>query len=258
MSAPWLLAIETSVADGAVALAAGAQVMGVERLAIDRRHAAELFPAIQRMLNAHRIRAGELAVTAFSAGPGSFTGLRMAAVTAQMLAATTGCAVVAVPTMEVIAAGVSDAASRRIAVMLTAKRGQIFGAAYGMTRSPSGDFDVTVEAPPGRFAPADWLAAPRSPCRIVADTATGNADAESRDAPKTGRGPVPQAEGVEWLIGPEYTAPRVEIVARLGWQRFVAGQTCPDGPIVPLYLRPPECEEVYEQRRAAARERRGE
>jgi hypothetical protein len=37
-----------------------------------------------------------------------------------------------------------------------------------------------------------------------------------------------------------------------------ASRVCRPEQIVPLYIRPPACEEVYEQKRAAARKRRGE
>jgi hypothetical protein len=44
----------------------------------------------------------------------------------------------------------------------------------------------------------------------------------------------------------------------VGRHLAAAGRFCTPEEIVPAYLRPPECEEVYEQRRAEARQRRAE
>ena len=58
---------------------------------------------------------------------------------------------------------------------------------------------------------------------------------------------------------PEETwIPDARQVLALGFERAAAGQFCQPDKILPAYQRPPECEEVFEQRRAEARARRGE
>lgn len=243
VSSPWLLAIETSVANGAVALASGGRVVAAERLATDRRHAAELFPAIRRLLKHQAIGPAELAAAAFSAGPGSFTGLRIAAVAVQMLSATSGCAAVAVPTLEVIAAGACDETFQRIVVILNAKRGQVFTATYRIREAADGEFQIEVEAAPARLAHEAFARCLQGPCRVVGEALPGALPQGSAD--------------IDWRLSAGGLTPRVEVLARLAWQRFSAGNVCAAESVKPMYLRPPECEEVYDERRAAARARRG-
>ena len=80
-----LLAIETSGPHGGVGLALGGQTLGVRRLAADRRHTAELLPTIRDLLAKHGRRLMDVDVFAYSCGPGSFTGLRVAATIARMM-----------------------------------------------------------------------------------------------------------------------------------------------------------------------------
>ena len=58
------------------------------------------------------------------------------------------------------------------------------------------------------------------------------------------------------LLSDDLATPRAATVATLGWQCLAAGRSCTPEEIRPLYVRVPECEEVYETRRAAARARR--
>ena len=127
-----LLAIETSGSQGGVGLTRGAQTLGLRRLAADRRHAAELLPTIRELLDEHERRLMDVDVFAYSCGPGSFTGLRVAATIARMMQSTVGCRVVAVPTLEVIArnALAHPARPTRIVALLDARRGQVYAAEF--------------------------------------------------------------------------------------------------------------------------------
>src|SRR5262249_34159952 len=109
----WLLAIETSSRDPTVALARDGQVLSRAWLEPPTRggRPAEanrtttslsvwILPTIESTLAWAGLRMQDLAVLAFSQGPGSFTGLRVAATIARMAQAVAGCRVVAVPTLE--------------------------------------------------------------------------------------------------------------------------------------------------------------
>jgi tRNA threonylcarbamoyladenosine biosynthesis protein TsaB len=74
-----LLAIETSSRTGSVALACGERPLGARQLSQDRPHTAELLPAIDDLLRENGRRLADVDVFAYSCGPGSFTGLRVAA-----------------------------------------------------------------------------------------------------------------------------------------------------------------------------------
>ncbi len=98
-----LLILETSHRVGQVALARGDAIVGARQLDESRRHARDLAPAIQELLNAQGWRARDLDAVVVSIGPGSYTGLRVGIVSAKTLAFATGCALIGVNTFEAIA-----------------------------------------------------------------------------------------------------------------------------------------------------------
>ncbi len=288
-----ILAIETSGRLGSIALAAGGRI-DLVRLSHERRTTADLVPAVRDLLARHGLtpRPDSLAV-AYSEGPGSFTGLRVAATFVRMLVATTGCPAVAVPTLEVIARAAAapagpDAVSadapadtplesascdappadapappappaELIVPILDARRGLVYGAIFAARRPAaahsagdreSAGAELRPVRPTGLYEPASLLAAAiehaGDPARVVA-TGSGL----ERHAELFAQAGVRLAPQNAWPASAEHVIP---IARRL----LAAGQLRPAARIVPAYVRPPECEEVYDARRAAAREKRGE
>lgn len=236
-----LLAVETSQRPGSVALVEGQRCWGAREVARAHRHASGLLPVIADLLAEAGRRLADVRVFAYSCGPGSFTGLRVAATVGRMLQSVTGCGVVAVPTLEVIARNALTHAERPtpLAVILDARGGRIFGQVF----ERRGDA-LHALAPAGLFEPASWL----------------------RELPKPfwalGMGVGPLVERIRAAGGHVLEegcwSARAEQVAAIGRRLAAEGAFCRPEEIVPHYLRRPECEEVYEQRRAEARRRRGE
>jgi tRNA threonylcarbamoyladenosine biosynthesis protein TsaB len=244
-----ILAIETSSLRGSVALGRGGAVLGWRTLAPERKHTTELLPAIRGMLADAACQPGDVGVVAFSQGPGSFTGLRVAATVARMWQSAVGSRVVGVPTLEVIArnALTADAATARdgpgatrLAVMLDARRGQVFGAVY--LRENDAELRTLVDAALHDAAP--WLATLEKPCCVLGE------GVQKHPAEVA-------AAGVD-VLPVEFWVPDARQVLAVGRRLAASGRFCTPEEIVPAYLRPPECEEVYEQRRAEARQRRAE
>jgi tRNA threonylcarbamoyladenosine biosynthesis protein TsaB len=102
MSEPWLL-LETSGRGGRVGLSRGEQVVRRADLDPARRHNRDLAPTAAALLDAEQLRPNELSGVMVSVGPGSYTGLRVGVMSAKMLAYATGCRLVAVPTLAVVA-----------------------------------------------------------------------------------------------------------------------------------------------------------
>ncbi len=127
------LAIETSGRIGSVALVEDGQVVAADSFAHGLQHAATVLPMIDRLTRARGWSPGQVEHVYVSAGPGSFTGLRIGITLAKTLAMSVGCKVVAVPSTRVLLMNVPDDAREAI-VVLDAKRGQIFTARF--TRSP--------------------------------------------------------------------------------------------------------------------------
>ena len=86
-----ILAFDTSSRLGSVIVTADGKVLARAFLRSPRRHAARLLPAIRGVLVASGTQLGDLAGIVVGSGPGSFTGVRVAAATAKGL--TEGCGV---------------------------------------------------------------------------------------------------------------------------------------------------------------------
>ncbi len=135
---PLILAIDTSGRSGSVAIATGSKLLAQAAFSQPMRHSAEIFPAIRRLLNDLGTSPKEIEHVYISAGPGSFTGLRIAVTIAKIIYLANTAKIVAVDTLDVIAANVNDFQTDEandtkpdnIATVLDAKRGQFFIAAY--------------------------------------------------------------------------------------------------------------------------------
>jgi tRNA threonylcarbamoyladenosine biosynthesis protein TsaB len=126
---PRALAIETSGKTGSVALVDGTGAIEEAEFPHGLQHAAGLIPLIDELCNQRGWKPNDLEEVYVSAGPGSFTGLRIGITLAKTLAFATGVKLVAVPTMRVLVENApSDA--RHAVVVLDAKRDQIFTARF--------------------------------------------------------------------------------------------------------------------------------
>ena len=74
-----VLALETSTAYASVAVCEGNRVLSTEASPLQRTHSEFLNPAIERCLKEAGLRLEEVNIFAAGSGPGSFTGLRVAA-----------------------------------------------------------------------------------------------------------------------------------------------------------------------------------
>ena len=99
---PRVLAIETSGRIGSVALADGTSILLEEQFPHGLKHAAEIVPMIDRLCRAQGWAPHDLEQLYVSAGPGSFTGLRIGITLAKTMALATGVKVVAVPSVRVL------------------------------------------------------------------------------------------------------------------------------------------------------------
>ena len=141
-----ILAVETSSRIGSVAIALNGKTLGETVFSAPLRHSAEIFPAINELLDQFNLKPGEIEHIYISGGPGSFTGLRIAATLAKTMQLAQAAKIVTVDTLDVVAANVINLipeknlsasnyklpaiSAERVAAVLDAKRGQFFIAAY--------------------------------------------------------------------------------------------------------------------------------
>lgn len=137
---PLILSIETSGRAGSVAIAKGENILEKQEFSAPMKHSAELFPCVDKMLKNHNYTPQQVEQVYISIGPGSFTGLRIAVTVAKMMHLANNVKIVAVDTLDVIASNAEQYIKsqpcpdiNRIAVILDAKRGRFFVAAYQKT-----------------------------------------------------------------------------------------------------------------------------
>jgi tRNA threonylcarbamoyladenosine biosynthesis protein TsaB len=121
-----ILALDTSTEHCSVALLDEGRVLAVDAPA-GQKHSEVLLPMVDGLLEDAGLRLEDLAGIAFGAGPGSFTGLRIACAVAQGLAFGVGKKVVPISTLLAMAAG-SGAA--RVVAALDARMNEVYLAAY--------------------------------------------------------------------------------------------------------------------------------
>lgn len=118
-------AFETSTEWCGVALWRDGEIAAVERRA-GHRHSDLALPMLERLLAAAGMTAAQLDAVAFGAGPGSFTGLRIACGLAQGLAFANGIPVIGVSTLEAMA---EESGAARVVACLDARMHEVYYAA---------------------------------------------------------------------------------------------------------------------------------
>ena len=136
-----ILALETSTEYCSVALWRDGVLSGRCEL-VGQKHSEQLMPMLDAVLQAAGVRLTELAGIAFGAGPGSFTGVRIACGVTQGLALGAGLPVTGVCTLLALA---EACGKDKVVAALDARMGELYHAAY--MRSGSGSGWTTVVEP---------------------------------------------------------------------------------------------------------------
>jgi tRNA threonylcarbamoyladenosine biosynthesis protein TsaB len=224
-----LLALETSGPLGGIALAQDGRIIDEVRLTEGLRHVRDLILACKGAYARAGWPARGADVVAVSIGPGSFTGVRIAVTVAKILAWDAGARVVAVPSLLALARNAPPQAAR-IACILDAKRGGLY----------AGTFEQTPDGPAATFGPA--LIEPQAlagrldgPVLVL-----GHGIAKAR-AVLEGVPGLEFAPAALWDIRPA-------AVTTLGLRLADAGRFEDAMRLEPVYIRPPEAQEIWERR----------
>lgn len=211
-----LLAIETSTRQGSVAVLNDEGQIAETRQLGDRNQAATLAPVVAELLD----RYGPPDLYAIDVGPGSFTGLRVGLAFLKGLAAARPAGVVAVRSLEVLAAGrLAEAeAGTRALPILEASGPYVFAAGYVV--GSEGGLEPMLELPVGLYR-ADALASEVPPGAVLVGTGMGKLSLPGADE---------SSEAV----------PSAETLARLAWSRRHEAQ--PAARLEPEYHQPSAAE----------------
>ncbi|MGH8675143.1 MAG: tRNA (adenosine(37)-N6)-threonylcarbamoyltransferase complex dimerization subunit type 1 TsaB [Burkholderiales bacterium] len=207
-----IAALETSTEWCSVALWADGEIASLEQRA-GHRHAERALPLLRQLLARCGIGVDALDAIAFGAGPGSFTGLRIACGVAQGLAMGRNLPVLGVSTLDAIA---EESGAARVVVCLDARMREVYYACLERTGGAWRAAIAAVCVPPA--------AAPRPP---------------GDDWCGCGNGFAAYPE----LLGPMVTRvlsevhPSAVAIARLAAPRLAAGEGADAALAAPLYLR---------------------
>lgn len=221
---PLTLSIDTTHEFGSIALLAGGEVVEEVLLHSTDGFGHVLFGHLGRLLEKHGRLANEMDCFAAAAGPGSFTGVRIGLACVKGLAEAAERKVVAVSNLEAMAR-FGSAAQR--AVVMDARRGEIYGAVYGADGQ-------TIFEPRVTLFPA-WL-----------DTLpTGDIEFIATDFDPF----RPALEGTRFESAQLTTAPRAlaAAIGQIASERFLAGLSRDPADIDADYVRRSDAELLWKE-----------
>ncbi|MBE7174042.1 MAG: tRNA (adenosine(37)-N6)-threonylcarbamoyltransferase complex dimerization subunit type 1 TsaB [Williamsia sp.] len=125
-----LLNIDTSTEGASICLADGATCLGLLSNHTQKDHAAWLHPAIQQALHSANKKITDLTAVGITAGPGSYTGLRVAMASAKGLCYALHIPLIAVNTLEAMVYAARSEEADYLCPAIDARRMEIFTAVY--------------------------------------------------------------------------------------------------------------------------------
>ncbi len=156
-----ILCIETSASALSVCLAEDGRILADRVCSEPRQQAALTAPLVKEVLDAAGVAVKDCDAVCVSAGPGSYTGLRVGASTAKGLAFGAGIPLLAVGTLDVLVQGAGcPVGTAFIVPMLDARRMEVYTAVY----TPDGKRVTPVEA---HVVTADSFAAQRARGKVL-------------------------------------------------------------------------------------------
>ena len=152
-----ILAVETATDACSVAVFIEGQTL-VRHVIAPRQHSKLLFGLLEELVPGGNLVARGIEVIAYGSGPGSFTGLRIAASVAQGIAYSSCLPAVAVPTLEVLAQGALQSgvvtADDTVLSLLDARVNEVYAAVYRFDSGLAVPVEGPWVGPPGDSAPA--------------------------------------------------------------------------------------------------------
>jgi len=232
-----LLAIESATDWLSIALLEGDEVVLLCEAEGTRQHASSLMPLVAQGLAEAGWSIDDLEALAVSAGPGSFTSLRIGLATAKGLAFGRDWQAVSVSTLEAMALSVcADDSSadgradrKNIVTLLDARRGEWYAGAWA--RDEEADFALDPILAEGLYAPE----------HLAADLATDVVVVTPHEA---GWRNEFESAGlrIAAAIEGEAARPRADWVGRLGARLLARGEGGPASDLTARYLRRAEAE----------------
>jgi tRNA threonylcarbamoyladenosine biosynthesis protein TsaB len=217
------LAIETATAVGTVAVGRGGLLLAEVALGVQTRHAEAMLPALDAALDLAGVERSEIEEVVVGSGPGSFTGVRVAAATAKGVVAALDRPLLAYPSLLALAAGIP--ADRPVCALFDARRGEVYAGCWRIGK----DRIETILAPMvGRVEEVRKATAAEAPL-FAGDGALRYQDALFPGGPPVSSVPsFPRASVLLWLAEHHPAGGRVDDVG--SWEpAYVRGSSAERG-----------------------------
>lgn len=218
-----VLALDTSTKVGGVALVRGASVLAEEVWQAGGNQTTQVLPEAMRMLDRAGVTPADLGAVAVATGPGSFTGLRVAASLGKGFAAALQIPLLGIPTLDAVAAQHRDAGAQLCAVV-EAGRGQLYAALYrtvGGRLKRAGEY--LVQSPEELLATVEGSGRTTYLCGEIATLV----------ATLRGQAPLKSLR----VASPAATLRRPAFLAELALWRLSVGHAGDSAAVQPIYLR---------------------
>lgn len=232
---PYFLAIECSGRVGSVAIGSGPDLLEDITFSGKMRHSIELFPALNRILKSAGCSPKDINTLCFTAGPGSFTGLRIAVTTAKMLNFAKKTSLVAVNTLDVIAENATEYILKEgdnppfISPILDAKQKHFFTAIY--KKEEDGWHKETEDA---MISSDQILRRNKDNIILLGEGLLYHTD-------------LFRSHGVRFLPA-EYWPAKAANVLKIGYKMAQQGQFADPLSLVPFYIRQPDAIEKWSRK----------
>lgn len=224
-----IIALEASSDACSVALLLDNEIHELHELA-PRSHAQRLLPMVEQLLLAHSVQLQSLDAIAFGCGPGSFTGLRIAAGITQGLAFGAALPVVAVSTLEAMVQGAlrqgaqSQGATKSLFLpLIDARMEEVYCSLYQLEGNR---YTLIAEEMVCKPAALPFLAQLRESDKLKL---LGSGSTLLFD--------VLKAAGINDYEFDEQAVPHGQDIARIAQQKLLAGDTLTAEQAIPVYLR---------------------
>jgi tRNA threonylcarbamoyladenosine biosynthesis protein TsaB len=213
------LAVETSTPLGGVALGRGETILGEVVIGERTRHAESLLPAVRYLLDHAGSDPSDVRAIVVGAGPGSFTGVRIAAATAKGMAHALDVPLLAYSSLAAAAASAAQA-GRAVCALFDARRDEVYAACYRFPEMAG--IETVIEPAPRRLEELLEEALPHEPLFAGEGAVLHRATiAAARGTVAPAHLGVPRASSLLWLA---HVAPAAGVVEARDWE--------------PAYLRP--------------------
>lgn len=221
-----VLAVDTTTPHGSAALLEAGRLQAEIGVDAPAAHSAGLLGWVDTLLKARGLDIRDIEGFAVSAGPGSFTGIRIGLSAIKALSAASGRPVAPVSTLDALALKLASSGDGLVCPFLDAKKGEVYAALYEAVGGRP-----AVLLPAGAFAPDAFLE------RLPADRAVtfiGSGWPAYRDVIEGLLGSRASVSSRTPFIAPE--------IGRLGTELLAAGRGLAADRVEPIYLRKSQAE----------------